>query len=225
MGKQRIRRLKYLIMLNCLPPLVYLFLLFLGKTIRFTHVNKEAVDRLWGDDQSFIACFWHGRLLAMPFAYSGTPAKVLISRHDDGEFITRIISYFGLGAVRGSFGKTSISSMREIFGELKKGTTLGITPDGPKGPRYQIKPGIVEIARIAQRPIVPVTYGASRMKMFSSWDRFVLPYPFSRVLFLWGDPIHVPPNARADEIESTRKLLEEKLVSLTEAADRMVCGD
>lgn len=150
---------------------------------------------------------------------------MLISRHGDGEFIAKVIKYFGVGAVRGSYRKTSISSMREILAELKQGTTIGVTPDGPKGPRYQVKPGIVEIAKIAQRPIVPVTYGASRHRAFASWDRFVLPYPFSRILFVWGDPLYVAADAKADAIEKTRKELEERLVSITEAADRMACGD
>jgi lysophospholipid acyltransferase (LPLAT)-like uncharacterized protein len=219
------KRLKYLVMLDVLPGMVYLFLLLLGRSLRIRHVNKEPIDRLWQEGRSVIACFWHGRLLAMPFAYEGKPAKVLISRHNDGEFIARVVKYFGLGTVRGSHKKTSISSMREILTELRQGTTIGITPDGPKGPRYQVKPGIVEIARMTQSPIIPVTYGASRKRSFASWDRFVFPYPFSRILFLWGDPIYVPADARADIIENTRKVLEERLVSLTEAADRMACGE
>lgn len=219
------KRVKYLIMLRILPPVVYVFLLLLGRTMSISHVNRKAVDRSGEESRGSIVCFWHGRLLAMPFAYEGSPAKVLISRHGDGEFIARVVKYFGLGAVRGSYKKASISSLREILSELKQGTTIGITPDGPKGPRYKIKPGIVEIARITRSPIVPVTYGASRSWAASSWDRFLVPYPFSRLFFLWGDPIHVAADASADVIERTRQELEEKLVSLTEAADRMACGD
>ena len=179
---------------------------------------------MWQDRQGVIVCFWHGRLLAMPFAYKGSRAKVLISRHGDGEFIARVIKYFGLGAVRGSYRKASVSSIREILAELKQGTIVGITPDGPKGPRYRIKEGIVELAKLAQRPILPVAYGADRKKVFASWDRFVLPYPFSRILFLWGDPVYVPRDASGGVVEEIRRELENALVSLTEAADRMVCG-
>ncbi len=218
------KRLKYLIMLHLLPPVVYLFLVLLGSTMRIKQVDREKADRLWRDGQGVIACFWHGRLLAMPFAYRGGRAKVLISRHGDGEFIARVIKYFGLGAVRGSYGKTSVSSVREILSELKQGTIVGITPDGPKGPRYQIKQGVVELAKLTQRPILPVTYGANKRRIFRSWDRFVLPYPFSRVLFLWGDPIYVPRDANGSAIEAKRQELEKALVSMTEAADRMVCG-
>jgi lysophospholipid acyltransferase (LPLAT)-like uncharacterized protein len=219
------KRVKYLIMLRVLPPIVYVFLLLLGRTMSIRHVNREVLGRLGENGQAAIVCFWHGRLLAMPFAYEKQPAKVLISRHGDGEFIARVMKYFGLGSVRGSYKKVSISSLREILSELKQGTTIGITPDGPKGPRYHVKPGIVEIARLTHSPIVPVTYGASRNWAASSWDRFLVPYPFSRVIFLWGDPIHVAADASADVIERTRQELEERLVSLTEAADRMACGD
>lgn len=220
-----LRRLKYLVMLHLLPGMVYLFLVLLGRSMSVRQVNKEAIDRLWREGQGAIVCFWHGRLLAMPFAYEGQSAKVLISRHSDGEFIARVVGYFGLGTVRGSYKKASVSSLREILAELKQGTTIGITPDGPKGPRYQVKPGIVELARMTHRPIVPVSYGASRKKTFASWDRFVLPYPFSRVLFVWGEPIYVAADARADTIEERRKELEERLITLTETADRLVCGD
>ena len=174
--------------------------------------------------EGMLACFWHGRLLAMPFAYEWPRVKVLISRHRDGEFIARIIRYFGIGAVRGSHRKAGVSSVREILAELKQGTTIAITPDGPKGPRYRIKQGIIEMARITQRPIVPVTYSASRKKVFASWDRFVLPYPFSKVLFLWGDPVYVARDVNGDTIEALRQQVESALVSLTEAADTMVCG-
>jgi lysophospholipid acyltransferase (LPLAT)-like uncharacterized protein len=221
-----LKRIKHAIMLYLLPPLVYLFLHALAATWRIEHANRQPVGRLWQQGGNVIACFWHGRLLAMPFAYrgSGTHAKVLISRHADGEFIARIIHYFGLGTVRGSYRKASVSSIKEMLHELKKGTTIVITPDGPKGPRYAVKPGIIELARLAGKPIVPVTCSASKKKVFASWDRFILPYPFSKVLFVWGDPVSIPRGIERSGIETLRLKLEKTLVSLTEDADRSVCG-
>jgi lysophospholipid acyltransferase (LPLAT)-like uncharacterized protein len=219
-----LKRLKYAVMLNLLPPIVYLFLLFLRITIKIEHVNKEGIDRLRERKEGMLACFWHGRLLAMPFAYEGGRLKVLISRHRDGEFIARIIRYFGIGTVRGSHRKGAVSSVREILAELRQGTVIAITPDGPKGPRYHVKQGIIEMARITQSPIVPVTYSASKKKVFDSWDRFVLPYPFSKVLFVWGDPVYVARDVDGDAIEAVRQAMEKTLVSLTEAADAMICG-
>jgi lysophospholipid acyltransferase (LPLAT)-like uncharacterized protein len=219
-----LKRLKYAIMLNLLPPVVYLFLLLLRATVRIEHVNREAIEPLLRGEEGFIACFWHGRLLAMPFAYKGCRIKVLISRHQDGEFIARIVGYFGIKAVRGSSRRGAMSSARQILKELDQGTGIAITPDGPKGPRHHIKQGIIEMARITQRPIVPVTYSASRKMVFSTWDRFVLPYPFSKVLFLWGNPVYVSHDLKGDAIEAARKGLQNTLVSLTETADAMACG-
>jgi lysophospholipid acyltransferase (LPLAT)-like uncharacterized protein len=219
-----LKRLKYAIMLNLLPPVVFLFLLFLRATIKVEHVNKEGIDRLRERREGMLACFWHGRLLAMPFAYEGGRSKVLISRHRDGEFIARIIRYFGIGTVRGSHRKGAVSSVREILAELRQGTMVAITPDGPKGPRYHVKQGIIEMARITRSPIVPVTYSASKKRVFASWDRFVLPYPFSKVVFLWGDPVYVARDLDSNAIEAMRQAVEKTLVSLTEAADTMVCG-
>jgi lysophospholipid acyltransferase (LPLAT)-like uncharacterized protein len=162
---KRSKRLKYFLMLNVLPPLVYALLRLLHATYRVKQVNDGFVTSQRAQGESFIACFWHGRLLAMPFALWGSNAKVLISRHGDGEFITRVMRFFGLGAVRGSYRKEgSISSLREMAQALKSGTIIAITPDGPKGPRYVVKRGLTEVARISGRPIVPVTCSATKKK-------------------------------------------------------------
>jgi hypothetical protein len=213
-------------MLNLLPPLVYALLVLLKASVRIEHMNREAAERLWRQGDNIIACFWHGRLLAMPFAYNGQRAKVLISRHRDGEFIARIIRYFGLGAVRGSYRKGgSISSVREMLTELKQGADIGITPDGPKGPRYRVKEGVVELARITRKPILPISYSASRKRVFRSWDHFLLPYPFSKILFVWGDPIYVTKDTKGNALEAKRLEVETMLNALTEKADRLACGD
>jgi lysophospholipid acyltransferase (LPLAT)-like uncharacterized protein len=219
------KRLKYAIVSGLLPPLAYLLILALKATYRVKHVNRENAARLWQAGETSIVCFWHGRLFsAMPFASRLTRFKILISRHGDGEFITRVVRRFGIGAVRGSYRKQSVASVREIIGALKQGTTIGITPDGPKGPRYVFKEGIVEIARMTQKPIVLLTFGASRAKTFGSWDRFLLAYPFSRVFLLWSDPIYIPKGSSRSEMESKRQDIEKILVDLTERADSLACG-
>lgn len=221
-----LKRLKYAIMLHLLPPVVYLFLKLLQTTAKIEHRNEDEVHRLLMQKGGLLVCFWHSRLLAMPFAHdwSQVTAKVLISLHRDGEFIARVIRYFGIGSVRGSQTKGAVSSVREILAELKRGTAVAITPDGPKGPRCQIKQGVIEMARISKKPIIPVAYGASKKHVFSSWDRFVLPYPFCRILFLWGDAIHVPGDTDADGIEAFRLEVEHRLNDLTLEADAMACG-
>jgi lysophospholipid acyltransferase (LPLAT)-like uncharacterized protein len=103
----------------------------------------------------------------MPFANLRGKGKVLISRHRDGELIARVMTFFRLGSIRGSFRKGTVSSVREIMNNLREGYDVAITPDGPKGPRYQVKDGIVELARLTGKSIIPITYGASKKKLFN----------------------------------------------------------
>jgi hypothetical protein len=121
----------------------------------------------WNKGDNFIFCFWHGRLLMMPFANLRGKGKVLNSRHRDGELIARVMKFFRLGTIRGSFRKGTVSSIREIINDLRAGYDVAITPDGPKGPRYNVKDGIVELARLTGKSIVPITYSASKKKLFS----------------------------------------------------------
>jgi lysophospholipid acyltransferase (LPLAT)-like uncharacterized protein len=161
------RMIKYFLMLRILPPLVYLFLTMLRITFRVRHLNAEPIRQRWNRGENVIVCFWHGRLLMMPFANQRGKGKVLISRHRDGEFIARVVRFFRLGAVRGSYRKSGVSSVREIISDLAKGFDIAITPDGPKGPRYKVKQGIIELAKLTGKAIVPVTYGASKKKPFT----------------------------------------------------------
>jgi len=157
--------IKSFLMLYIMPPLVFVFLSILRSTLRIEHVNRPSPEK-WGTAINYIVCFWHGRLLMMPFAKKGGGGKVLISRHRDGEFIARIVNYFGIGTVRGSYRKGSISSLREILQNLNDMIDIAITPDGPKGPRYTVKKGIVELARLSGRSLLPVSYGARKKKPF-----------------------------------------------------------
>ncbi|HEY3276978.1 MAG TPA: lysophospholipid acyltransferase family protein [Syntrophorhabdaceae bacterium] len=159
------KRLKRMLMLQVLPPLIYLFLLFLRATSRIGYVYSDSFRAIWEKGENVIVCFWHGRLLMMPFANKRGKGKVLISRHRDGEFIARVMGYFNLGTIRGSYRKGTVSSLREIIHDLRDGFDVAITPDGPKGPRFKVKPGIVELAKLTGKPIVPLTYGASKKKL------------------------------------------------------------
>ena len=162
------KRVKYFLLLHILPPLIYAVIFFIRMTSRISHVQSEKAHELWDNGENSIVCFWHGRLLMMPFANRRGKGKVLISRHRDGEFIARVIKYFDLKAIRGSYRKAgSVSSLREIIFDLKNGFDVAITPDGPKGPRYKVKNGIMELARLTGKALIPVTYSASKKKLFT----------------------------------------------------------
>jgi len=162
-----LKRLRYFLLLNVLPPLIYAVISLIKITSKISHIDSKPSYELWDRGENSIVCFWHGRLLMMPFANRRGKGKVLISRHRDGEFIARIIKYFGLDSIRGSYRKGSISSLREILSDLKNGFDVAITPDGPKGPRYVVKNGIIELGRLTGKTIIPITYSASKKKLFT----------------------------------------------------------
>jgi lysophospholipid acyltransferase (LPLAT)-like uncharacterized protein len=177
------KRIKQFLLIHIFPPLVYMFLMLLRSTLRVEQVNREQMEDVRKKAGNVIACFWHGRLLLMPFAVKGVKAKVLISRHRDGEFIARVIRFFGLDTVRGSHRKGGVTSIREMIASIREGWNIAITPDGPKGPKEKIKEGLVELARISQRPIVPVTYGARKKKLSTPGTVSFFPIPFQRLSF------------------------------------------
>jgi lysophospholipid acyltransferase (LPLAT)-like uncharacterized protein len=176
-----LKRVKQFLLIRILPPLVYIFLLLLRSTLSMKHVNRQRMEEARKEAGSMIACFWHGRLLLMPFAVKGVKAKVLISRHRDGEFIARVIRFFGLGTVRGSHRKEGgVSSIREMLAAARDGWTIAITPDGPKGPKQRIKEGLIELAKITRKPIVPVAYGARKKKLSTPGIASFFLIPFQR---------------------------------------------
>ncbi|MCS7281652.1 MAG: lysophospholipid acyltransferase family protein [Desulfobacterota bacterium] len=173
------KKIKTFLLLYVFPPLTYVFLRILRKTISVIHVDRDYVLDLW-QKTNLIVCFWHGRLLMMPFAYEKKRGKVLISRHRDGEFIARVVKYFNLGTIRGSFKKGGISTSFELIRSLKDGYDIAVTPDGPRGPRYVVKKGILEIAKLTSKPVVPVSYGASKKKLLNHGMSLSCHYLFPR---------------------------------------------
>ena len=109
--------------------------------------------------------------------------------------------------------------MREMLKASEEGYDIAITPDGPRGPRYRVQKGIIELARRTGIDIIPITFNASRKKIFRSWDRFLLPYPFSQGVFIWGEPLYVPRQMDDNAFEKKRLLLERRLREITDRAD------
>ncbi len=192
----------------------------LYRTIRIVHVGREGVETLWEKGDNIICAFWHGRLLMMPFLYPGKAAAILISQHRDGEYISRIAERLGFLVIRGSATRGGLRAFRRLVFALRNGSNLAITPDGPKGPPERVKWGVIELAKLSRAPIVPVTFGASKKKVLKSWDSFIVPYPFSRGVFVWGEPLWVSPDATEAERLMARDILEDRLKAITKMADR-----
>ncbi|HEX9022481.1 MAG TPA: lysophospholipid acyltransferase family protein [Geobacteraceae bacterium] len=177
-----------------------------GETVRSFHARGEGV----------IIALWHSRLLMSPFAYMGKELHCLLSSHGDGDLIANTMEGFAFRLIRGSSTKGGTEALREMVKLARKNADLAITPDGPRGPAEVAKPGIAQLARLTGHPILPLAFASSRAKRFRSWDRFLLPYPFSRGVFVWGDPLFC---REGEEIEAFRLRIEEALRDTTRRAD------
>ncbi|MBE03985.1 MAG: hypothetical protein CMD67_02480 [Gammaproteobacteria bacterium] len=209
--------------LNILSFLASTFIRIVASTSNFKTIGNETVLSNIRNHEPFIVAFWHGRLLMAPKGWpSEAPLMVMISHHKDGEIIARTAASFGIRSARGSTSKGGSAALRSMIKTLRAGGCVGITPDGPRGPRMRAQMGVISLAQISGVPIFPATYSVSRCKIINSWDRFIIALPFNRGIYLWDEPIFVPKNANAEVLETKRKLLENRLNILCEKADKMV---
>lgn len=209
------------ILLFIVPRFYSLVLRFLALTIRKKVFFSERPQKFWDQGQHIIAAFWHQRLLMMPFLPHRGKVGMLISQHRDGEFIARAVELFGVDSIRGSTTRGGLSALRGMIRFFRMGGNIAITPDGPQGPKHIVQVGVVELARQTGAPILPVTYSASRCKIFGSWDNFILPLPFCKVAYVWGEPLFVLREIDKDGLEECRLLLQERMRQITEEADRI----
>ena len=196
------------------PPVIALWIRSLAMTLRFRLEDPQGLLS-HQPDQPRIFAFWHNRILMMPYLYEkfcpGRRMLMLVSRSRDGEFITRIMGRFGIDGVRGSSSKGGTEALREMVRELEKKTArdIGITPDGPRGPKARVQEGVLAIAEASGRPIIPVTTHLSRKWELPSWDRFQIPQPGSLCRLVVGPAVSAPQ--RVEEFEAVRRKLETAL--------------
>jgi lysophospholipid acyltransferase (LPLAT)-like uncharacterized protein len=196
----------------------YIGLVF--RTGRWEFVGREIAERHWNAGLPFILAFWHGRLLLMPHSWPrAKPIHMLISQHRDGQLIAKTVAHYGIDTVAGSTSRGGSAALRAMLKALKSGECVGITPDGPRGPRQRASAGIVNVARMAGVPIIPVTFSVKRRAVLGSWDRFIVALPFSKGVFVWGRPIEVPRDASDAALEALREEVENRLNAITAAAD------
>ncbi len=193
------------------PVLGAIALRALGATLRVRR-HEAAVAPLWAARAPVIYAVWHDRLLLLPYLYGHRGSRVLASRSRDGELVARWIRRFGLEPVRGSSTRGGGEALRLLTRALRSGHEVVVVPDGPKGPREVLKPGVIALARLTGAPIVPMALGASREWRLRSWDEFRIPKPFARCVMRFGEPIYVARH-RAGE-EAARKEVEAALRGL-----------
>ena len=215
-------RLNNRFVLATTPLLISLFVKALKGTMRFKDEGYEEIRERWDKGLPSIFALWHQRLLMMPFIRDSKLPHVLISNHRDGELISRTVAHFGMPSVRGSATRGGASGFRQMVKVIEGGGSIAITPDGPRGPKWQVRMGAIALGKATSAPIFPVTYACSRRKEFKSWDNFILPAPFSRGIFLAGEAINVPSDADDVMMDSLREELQRRLIEITQRAEEIV---
>lgn len=200
--------------------LAVFYLRLVGVTSRILWVNRSVRDELEATKKGFIYAFWHGRQVFLAYLHRGDRLYIMISQSRDGEIIARVCKSFHLGAVRGSTSHNG----REAFQEMKHLVTIGnrvaFTPDGPRGPLREVQQGVLVMAQLAGRPIVPVAYGARRRWVFRGrWDEYLVPLPFNRIAMVYGEPIQIGP---ADDLAVKASELKRALDDVSRKADAAV---
>lgn len=194
--------------------------LLVGLLARTWHVRREGQEHLAEarrEGGHFMA-LWHGSMLAAMPGHRGPDYIVLVSQSGDGDVSARLLHSFGYGVIRGSASRGGARALREMLAALDARGIVVVTPDGPRGPRRSMNPGLVWMARATGRPIVPCAFVADRAWHLSSWDRFAIPRPFAGVAYAYGEPIYVPREASSADLEAASERLREALLAVERRA-------
>ena len=187
-----------------------------------TRVEVEGAEhylRLRREGQPVILVCWHGQLLPLLWRHRREGTVVLVSEHGDGEYIARILRGYGFGTARGSSTRGGIKGLKALIRAAQEGHSLALTPDGPRGPARVFKPGALMAARVTGLPLIPIAAAASAAWHFGSWDRFMVPRPFSTVRIRYGRPHWVERRASEADLEREAGVLGRSLDELSAAVE------
>lgn len=195
---------------------LYLLLNVIGKTLRYELDDPQTLDEIFAGFDSPILCCYHDRLFAGAYYLRYRGLIVLTSNSKDGELSARAAQRLGFGMVRGSSSRGGQDALLQLAALMREGLPVFLTVDGPRGPRHRAKPGAAMLARMTGKPMLPIMLCPEKYWTLRSWDKMVIPKPFSRVITMKGDPIFVRSDASRDDIESKRAELQAAIDSLLE---------
>jgi lysophospholipid acyltransferase (LPLAT)-like uncharacterized protein len=202
------KRLLYLV--------VYVLVRALSVTLRVKHVRPELIDDL----PQYILVLWHQQLLPLlGRSRWRRPIAVMTSQSKDGDISTNVLKLYGVESARGSSTRGGSVGMRGLLRAARDGRSVVFTPDGPRGPVGVVKEGVIFAAQATKLPIMPIAFAGKKYKMLRSWDRMIIPMPFSRGLIVYGEPFVIP---RDGDPEEWRLKLKQILDTLSEEAERLV---
>uniref|UniRef100_A0A832A7Q1 DUF374 domain-containing protein n=1 Tax=Desulfacinum infernum TaxID=35837 RepID=A0A832A7Q1_9BACT len=205
-------------LLRPLPSWGASLLCALHHTCRFRVLGHTHLRAVLDGSRPGLLTTWHFAFPSVIYYFRHLKGVIMVSRSRDGEWAARLVHALGFQTVRGSSHRGGAEALRAMFRLARKGHPAGLIADGSQGPALVAQKGIVWLAAAAQLPLVPLSLAAERAWRLPSWDRTLLPKPFTRITFAAGEPIHVPRPCGEDDLEYHRRLLETRLNALTELA-------
>ena len=209
--KIRKRLLKNFIIQQILASIFALYIFFVRLTSKINYINLSIPQSFWDNNKPFILAFWHSQLMMISFTWK-SPKKIniLASSHSDGRFGAIVGKYFNLNNITTSVNKSSMT-IRIIYQKLNEKKYIGITPDGPRGPKETVSEGIVKIARATNTPIIPCGFWSSKNFHIKSWDSFLVTLPFSKCWFVWQKPLYIPKKTKDSDIQHYQNILQKMI--------------
>lgn len=193
-----------------------------GKTLRLTIIGMNKADQIEKQEGNVLYTCWHGRLFLSATAYKDRGIYILVSPSLDGDYATTFIDRLGFPSTRGDKRYGGSQALKNVMEVVRQGNSIGFMIDGPLGPAYICNPGVVVTASRTQKVIIPTANNAYKKWYLKTWDRFIVPKPFTRCVYLVGDPIKVPENATKEQIDYYTALLQSKTDELERQADQIL---
>lgn len=218
--------MKIKVPVGILSVIGWLFIFFVGRSLRFRVLGMDKVRGILQEGKPVIWALWHGRHLILVDRFKNYTMKsrknwcVMASRSRDGELLARILEKCGYKTVRASSSKGATTGFLQLISVMEQGYDTVMAVDGPRGPREQVKSGVILLAQKTGMPIIPITASAKRYKQLSSWDKYLIPFPFTQAIAVIGNPVTLAPNVNHDQLISSRLLLEQELNQITQEADK-----
>src|SRR5271163_1191386 len=213
--------LRQRIILRIIIAIGYSFIRLIGPTLRVSVSREEGAEKTL-DERPLITSFWHACIIPATYLFRNFGVRVMSSNSYDGEYMGRIIHKFGFVAVKGSSSRNAVRALLGLRRALEAGWTVAFTLDGPRGPRHKVKPGPVALARSSGLPMTMFHAAVDKAWVLNTWDRLMIPVPFSRVLVRFGKLIAVPREATEDEVERYNGELQAALDRVVEFAEKNV---
>ena len=212
--------MKKLLFNYVIPYLLFGVVYLWCMTLRSKNLNEEEENHLKNLTGPYILTLWHGRIFYLFYYLRRHPDYfLLISPSEDGDLLARLARLMGYSVIRGSTYKKAVSAARSLIKVLRRNQRIIIIADGSRGPRCVAQPGSVQLAGITGAPIFPMTFGTKNKVVLNSWDKFVIPLPFTRCTLNFSSPISLPPKSSEQIIEEKRLELENALNRINKASD------